>query len=53
MNIDSAKKEVKAFKRNDERYNEVYKRCIELCPDMRNLVEQISHINPTRAYDYM
>lgn len=25
MNIDSAKKEVKAFKRIDERYNEVYK----------------------------
>lgn len=52
MNIDSAKKEVKAFKRIDERYNEVYKRCIELCPDMRNLVEQISHINPPRANEY-
>ena len=38
MNIDSAKKEVKAFKRIDERYNEVYKRCIELCPDMRNCI---------------
>lgn len=33
----------------DKRYNEIYKRCIELCPDMQELIEKIRHITPPRT----
>lgn len=36
----------------DKRYDKVYKRCIELCPDMQELIEQIRRIPPPKANEY-
>ena len=36
----------------DKRYNEVYKRGIELCPDMKPLIEKIRLIPPPKANEY-
>lgn len=37
------------MKNIDKRYNEIYKRCIELCPDMQDLIEKIRQITPPRT----
>lgn len=36
----------------DKRYNDVYKRGIELCPDMKPLIEKIRLIPPPKANEY-
>lgn len=36
--------ENKYFKRTD--YEEIYSRCIKICPDMKNIIEQIRSIKP-------
>lgn len=40
------------MKNIDERYNEVYNRCIELYPDMKALIERIRRIPPPRTNEY-
>lgn len=37
------------MKNIDERYNEIYKRCIEICPRMQELIEKIRQIPPPRT----
>lgn len=41
------------MKNIEERYNEVYQRCIELYPDMKALIERIRQIPPPRTNEYM